>query len=96
MDEIHETDDEILAQLRGYSGWRWWELDIDGLAEQAVAVGLLRIAYETVLAKWWAAVSPSSNSSVTLVAFGATGRVEDDEAFIRMLRAELLTLLAGR
>lgn len=89
-DEEHiESDEDLLEQLRHYSGWYYWHPDLDGLGIRALKAGCLRTTVETAHYKWSVGRSSSSNSSQTVVAIGPSGWTEDNEAFLGILRVEL-------
>lgn len=92
------SDAERLEDLRSrWPGWWWFSFfDLDGLAQRALDTGCLESAYVAAEATWWAGMGGSSNSSRTMVVFGPTGRTEDDEAFLVLLRHELTVALTGR
>jgi hypothetical protein len=87
------ADDELLAELRRITGWRHWHDDLDALAQRAAEAGVLQFACDAAKGRWWNSMGISSNSSATAVVFGPDGRVEDVQAFLLLLRQELLSVL---
>jgi hypothetical protein len=82
------TPADVLEALRGYSGW---DAELDALA---VAAGdWLPSAYDTASARFWAAATPSSLSSMTVRVFGPDGSATGTAAFLELLRLELMKTL---
>ena len=93
-EEVVESPEDILEELRRRPGWWFTYSDLDHLALQSLERGCLKWVYDAAMAKMATAWSSSSKSSGVFVVYGSAGRSEDDEAFLHVLRQELLTALA--
>jgi hypothetical protein len=76
------ADGEVLAQLRGYA---CWTPELDALAVEAAADGVLEGASNRAHARYFDLSKSSSVSSVTF----AMGTVRGDAVFADLLRDEL-------
>jgi hypothetical protein len=90
------SNEELLRELRDQYRSSWWYTcpDVDGLAQRAAEKGCLQWAFDAAEARGWAAMGSSSNSSRATIVYGPEGRAEDRDAFVQLLRDELLKALA--